>query len=107
MRMSEVIRSVLELPNEPKIAVLSGPTFAREVAGGQPTAVVIASDNQQFAEFIQAAFCGPTFRLYTNGDMVGVELGAALKNVIAIGAGISQGLSLGSNAVAALVTKEV
>jgi glycerol-3-phosphate dehydrogenase (NAD(P)+) len=105
MRMSEVIRSVLKLRNEAKIAVLSGPTFAREVAGGQPTAVVIASDNQQLAESIQCSFSGPTFRLYTNGDMAGVEIGAALKNVIAIGAGICQGLGLGSNAVAALVTR--
>lgn len=105
MRMSEVMRSVLELRNEPKIAVLSGPTFAREVASGQPTAVVIASEDEEFAALIQTAFSGPTFRLYTNADPIGVEVGAALKNVIAIGAGICQGLRLGSNAVAALVTR--
>ncbi len=105
MRMSEVIRDVLPLRNEPKIAVLSGPTFAREVASGQPTAVVISSEDHQFAALIQAAFSGPTFRLYTNADPIGVEVGAALKNVIAIGAGICQGLHLGSNAVAALVTR--
>ena len=105
MRMSEVMRSVLPLRNEPKIAVLSGPTFAREVASGQPTAVVIASEDEDFAALIQAAFSGPTFRLYTNTDPVGVEVGAALKNVIAIGAGICQGLQLGSNAVAALLTR--
>ena len=105
MRMSEVMRSVLPLRNEPKIAVLSGPTFAREVASGQPTAVVIASEDEAFATLIQTAFSGPTFRLYTNADPIGVEVGAALKNVIAIGAGICQGLRLGSNAVAALVTR--
>ena len=105
MRMSEVMRSVLDLRNEPKIAVLSGPTFAREVASGQPTAVVIASEDEEFASLIQTAFSGPTFRLYTNADPIGVEVGAALKNVIAIGAGICQGLGLGSNAVAALVTR--
>ena len=105
MRMSEVMRSVLALRNEPKIAVLSGPTFAREVAIGQPTAVVIASENEDFAALIQTAFSGPVFRLYTNSDPIGVEVGAALKNVIAIGAGICEGLRLGSNAVAALVTR--
>ncbi|MEO8131253.1 MAG: NAD(P)H-dependent glycerol-3-phosphate dehydrogenase [Bryobacteraceae bacterium] len=105
MRMSEVIRSVIPLRNEPNIAVLSGPTFAKEVAAGQPTAVVIASEDEEFAALIQAAFSGPTFRLYTNTDPIGVELGAALKNVIAIGAGICQGLGLGSNTVAALITR--
>ncbi len=105
MRMSEVIRSVLELPNEPNIAVLSGPTFAREVAGGKPAAVVISSRNQALSDCIQAAFSGPTFRLYTNSDVIGVEIGAALKNVIAIGAGICEGLGLGSNALAALITR--
>jgi len=105
MRMSEVMRAVLPLPDEPKIAVLSGPTFAKEVASGQPTAVVIASEHEEFAASIQGAFSGPTFRLYTNTDPIGVEIGAALKNVIAIGAGICQGLHLGSNSVAALVTR--
>jgi glycerol-3-phosphate dehydrogenase (NAD(P)+) len=105
LRMSEVMRSVLKSPNEPRIAVLSGPTFAREVAAGQPTAVVISSQDEELAGIIQSAFSGPTFRLYTNSDPIGVEVGAALKNVIAIGAGICQGLQLGSNAVAALVTR--
>jgi glycerol-3-phosphate dehydrogenase (NAD(P)+) len=103
--MSEVMRTVLQLQNEPKIAVLSGPTFAREVASGHPTAVVISSEDEQYAALIQSAFSCPTFRLYTNTDPVGVEIGAALKNVIAIGAGICQGLQAGSNAVAALVTR--
>jgi glycerol-3-phosphate dehydrogenase (NAD(P)+) len=105
LRMSEVMRSVLKLRNDPRIAVLSGPTFAREVAAGQPTAVVISSEDEELAGIIQSAFSGPTFRLYTNSDPIGVEVGAALKNVIAIGAGICQGLQLGSNPIAALVTR--
>jgi glycerol-3-phosphate dehydrogenase (NAD(P)+) len=105
LRMSEVMRSVLKLRHDPRIAVLSGPTFAREVAAGQPTAVVISSEDEELAGIIQSAFSGPTFRLYTNSDPIGVEVGAALKNVIAIGAGICQGLQLGSNAIAALVTR--
>jgi glycerol-3-phosphate dehydrogenase (NAD(P)+) len=90
---------------EPHVAVLSGPTFAREVARGEPTAVVISSTDQELAAFIQREFSGPTFRLYANDDPVGVELGAALKNIIAIGAGICDGLGLGSNTIAALITR--
>jgi glycerol-3-phosphate dehydrogenase (NAD(P)+) len=100
--MSEVIEQVL---GSRKIAVLSGPTFAREVAQGEPTALVVASLDPDPASAVQAAFSGPSFRLYTNNDPVGVELGAALKNVIAIGAGICQGLGLGSNTLAALITR--
>ena len=103
LRMSQVIRDVL--PFEPRIAVLSGPTFAREVARGEPAAVVIASDDLAVAEQVQGAFSGPTFRLYTNSDTIGVEIGAALKNVIAIGAGVCQGLGLGNNTLAALITR--
>ncbi|HYZ87286.1 MAG TPA: NAD(P)H-dependent glycerol-3-phosphate dehydrogenase [Bryobacteraceae bacterium] len=105
LRMSQVLTGVIERRFPARVAVLSGPTFAREVAAGDPTAVVVASQDLRIAEQIQTAFSGPTFRLYTNPDVVGVELGAALKNVIAIGAGIAQGLGLGSNAVAALVTR--
>lgn len=101
--MSQVIRDVL--PFEPRVAVLSGPTFAREVARGEPAAVVIASDDAKVAERVQTAFSGPTFRLYTNSDTIGVEVGAALKNVIAIGAGVCQGLGLGNNTLAALITR--
>jgi len=104
-RMTEVIRDVTAPGFRPRVAALSGPTFAREVAAGEPTAVVIASEDEDAARTIQAAFSGPTFRLYTNSDVVGVEVGAALKNSIAIGAGICRGLGLGSNAVAALVTR--
>ena len=105
LRMSQVIRGVIREQFEPRIAVLSGPTFAKEVARGEPTAVVISSDDHELAASVQQAFSGPTFRLYTNDDPIGVEMGAALKNVIAIGAGICQGLGLGSNATAALVTR--
>ena len=105
LRMSEVARQVIADKFEPRIAVLSGPTFAREVAGGEPTAVVIASQDQELASSIQREFSGPTFRLYVNDDPVGVELGAALKNIIAIGAGICDGLGLGSNTIAALITR--
>jgi glycerol-3-phosphate dehydrogenase (NAD(P)+) len=101
LRMSQVLEGVV--PG--RIAVLSGPTFAREIAKGEPAAVVISSKERDLAERIQGAFSGPAFRLYTNTDPVGVEIGASLKNVIAIGAGICQGLGLGSNAVAALITR--
>jgi glycerol-3-phosphate dehydrogenase (NAD(P)+) len=105
LRMSEVARQVIAQNFEPHIAVLSGPTFAREVARGEPTAVVISSADRELAASIQREFSGPTFRLYANDDPVGVELGAALKNIIAIGAGICDGLGLGSNTIAALITR--
>ncbi|MCL6546276.1 MAG: NAD(P)-dependent glycerol-3-phosphate dehydrogenase [Bryobacteraceae bacterium] len=105
MRISEVIRQVLGQEYKRRIAVLSGPTFAREVARGEPAAVVIASADRELARQIQEAFSGPTLRLYTNDDVIGVELGAALKNVIAIGAGVCHGLGLGNNTMAALITR--
>ena len=105
LRMSEVIAQVIGPGFAPRVAVLSGPTFAREVARGEPTALVVSSHDAELARRVQSAFSGPTFRLYTNGDPIGVELGGALKNVIAIGAGIIQGLGLGSNAMAALITR--
>jgi len=105
LRMSEVARQTIGERFEPRIAVLSGPTFAREVAGGEPAAVVIASEDQEMAASIQRDFSGPTFRLYVNDDPAGVEIGAALKNIIAIGAGICEGLGLGSNTQAALLTR--
>ncbi len=103
IRMSEVIASVLGNPE--RIAVLSGPTFAREVAAGEPAAVVIASERQELAVYIQRIFATRSLRLYASLDMIGVEIGAALKNVIAIGAGICRGLGLGSNSAAALITR--
>jgi glycerol-3-phosphate dehydrogenase (NAD(P)+) len=105
LRMSEVIVAVTAPRFRPRVGVLSGPTFAREIARGDPAAVVIASQDQELAERIQNSFSGPTFRLYTSSDPIGVELGAALKNVIAIGAGMCQGLGLGSNTLAALITR--
>jgi len=102
LRMSEVLGQVVQTS---RIAVLSGPTFAREVAAGNPTAVAVASSAPEVAQCVQEAFSGPTFRLYTNADPVGVEVGAALKNVIAIGAGICEGLGLGHNPTAALITR--
>src|SRR4029077_15022482 len=86
LRMSQVLCEVAKPKFQPRIAVLSGPTFAREVARGEPTTVVIASSLAAPAAAAQAAFSGPSFRLYTNADVIGVEIGAALKNVIAIAA---------------------
>ncbi len=103
LRMSQVLAEALQSPA--KIAVLSGPTFAREIAAGEPAAVVVSSQDSLVASQVQAAFSGPTFRLYTNSDTISVEVGAALKNVIAIAAGVCSGLGLGSNTHAALVTR--
>ncbi len=103
VRMSEVIARLI--PNPERIAVLSGPTFAREVAAGEPAAVVIAASQMELAESVQRALATRTLRFYASLDVVGVEIGAALKNVIAIGAGICRGLGLGSNSVAALITR--
>jgi glycerol-3-phosphate dehydrogenase (NAD(P)+) len=100
--MSQVIRQTL--PDSP-VAVLSGPTFAKEIAAGEPAAVVIASEQIELAEQIQQTFATPTLRFYTSRDVAGVEVGAAMKNVIAVGAGICRGLGLGSNSVAALITR--
>ena len=109
MRVSEVIREVIREVFEPRftprVAVMSGPTFAREVARGDPTALVVASMDRDLAETIQSSFSGPTFRLYTSPDPVGVEVGGAVKNVVAIGAGVCHGLGFGSNALAALITR--
>jgi glycerol-3-phosphate dehydrogenase (NAD(P)+) len=105
LRMTEVVKLVVGSRFEPRVAALSGPTFAREIARGEPAAVVISSKDHALARQIQNAFSGPTLRLYTNDDPVGVELGAALKNVIAIGAGVCAGLDLGSNTMAALITR--
>jgi glycerol-3-phosphate dehydrogenase (NAD(P)+) len=110
MRMSEVMADVIRprfepKPFEPKIAVLSGPTFAREIAKGEPAALVVVSFDPAIAVGVQKAFSGPTFRLYANSDPIGVELGGALKNVIAIAAGVVEGLGLGNNTMAALITR--
>ena len=102
-RMSELIGETLHARSP--VAVLSGPTFAREIAAGEPAAIVIAADDAAVAEQIQRSFSTPALRFYASHDPVGVEIGAALKNVIALGAGVCSGLGLGSNSVAALVTR--
>jgi len=104
-RMSQVVEQVFSLRTVPRIAVLSGPSFALEVARGEPTAVVLASQDRALASFLQEEFAGPTFRLYTNDDVLGVELAGAAKNVMAIAAGACQGLGLGHNTLAALITR--
>lgn len=105
LRMSEVIAEcgLGRLGGEP--AVLSGPTFAREVAQGEPAAVVVSSSDGDFCRDLQAAFNGGNLRCYTNRDVVGVELCGALKNIIAIAAGAVEGLGLGTNSLAALITR--
>jgi glycerol-3-phosphate dehydrogenase (NAD(P)+) len=105
LRMSQVIRQSLESHFAPRIAVISGPTFAREVAKFEPTALVVASEDPVLAQSVQSAFSGPAFRLYTSSDPAGVEAGGSIKNVIAIGAGVLHGMGLGHNASAALITR--
>jgi glycerol-3-phosphate dehydrogenase (NAD(P)+) len=105
LRMSEVIGQALSSRFIPSVAVLSGPSFAVEAARGEPTAVVLASHDYSLATFLQEEFAGPTFRLYTNDDVLGVELAGAMKNVMAIAAGACQGLGFGANTLAALITR--
>ena len=106
LRSSEIIRQVLEAAGfEPRIAVISGPTFAREVARFEPTALVVASTDQKLAEAVQTQLSSATFRLYSSPDPIGVEIGGSIKNVVAIGAGVLHGMGLGHNAMAALITR--
>ncbi len=107
LRMTEVISYVVASDGgfQPRIGALSGPTFAKEVARGDPTAISIASRDSLLAETIQREFSDPSFRVYTNNDVIGVELGGALKNIIAIAAGVCDGLGLGHNSIAALITR--
>jgi glycerol-3-phosphate dehydrogenase (NAD(P)+) len=105
LRMTELIQEVVSPKFMPRVAALSGPSFARDVARGDPTAVVIASADATLATEVQEEFSGPTFRLYTNADVIGVELGGSVKNVIAIAAGVVEGLGLGYNSAAALITR--
>jgi glycerol-3-phosphate dehydrogenase (NAD(P)+) len=106
LRMSEVITDVVRSRKfTPRVGALSGPSFAKEVARGDPTAVTIASLDDELARLLQQAFNDSRFRVYTNNDMVGVEMGGALKNIIAIAAGVCDGLGLGHNSVAALITR--
>jgi glycerol-3-phosphate dehydrogenase (NAD(P)+) len=104
-RMSEVLSDVLPAKRADSVVVLSGPSFAAELARGLPTAVTLASSNTDNAMAVQEMFQGDRFRLYTQSDVIGTEVGGALKNVMAIAAGISDGLGLGNNARAALLTR--
>ena len=105
LTMSGVIDETLGSDKETRFAVLSGPSFAREVVMGLPTAVTAASKDPSIARIVQHAFATPVFRVYTNEDVVGVELGGSVKNVIAIAAGMIDGLQLGLNTRAALITR--
>jgi glycerol-3-phosphate dehydrogenase (NAD(P)+) len=107
LRMTEVIQEIVGKLSgfAPRIAALSGPTFALEVAQGSPTALAAASTDLALATIVQKELSDPGFRIYMNDDMTGVELGGALKNVIAIAAGICDGLGLGHNSIAALMTR--
>jgi glycerol-3-phosphate dehydrogenase (NAD(P)+) len=107
MRMTEVIGAVVRnaMRFTPRIGALSGPSFALEAARGDPTAVTIASQDEELARTVQREFSNASFRVYTNADPIGVELGGALKNTIAIAAGVCAGLGLGHNSVAALITR--
>ncbi len=113
LRISEVIAQELTSDSgnrtmhsvRPRIAVLSGPSFAAEVAAGDPTVAVLASADASVGVEVQEELSGPRFRLYTNDDVIGTEIAGAVKNVIAIAAGVSAGLGLGTNTMAALVTR--
>jgi len=105
LRMSQIMREILESGFVPQIAVISGPTFAKEVARFEPTALVVASEEVAVARRVQAALAGPSFRLYSSTDPTGVEIGGSIKNVVAIGAGVLHGMGLGHNAMAALITR--
>jgi glycerol-3-phosphate dehydrogenase (NAD(P)+) len=108
LRMTEVIGAVVQDGGKgftPRLGALSGPTFAKEVAIGDPSAIAIGSSDAELAAMVQREFSDPSFRVYTNDDVVGVELGGALKNIVAIAAGVCFGLGLGHNTVAALITR--
>ena len=106
-RMTEVITQVLKQDSKSPAAVgaLSGPSFAQEVARGDPTAITVASHDAGLLRAVQQEFSDSSFRVYTNTDVIGVELGGALKNIVAIAAGICDGLGFGHNSVAALITR--
>jgi glycerol-3-phosphate dehydrogenase (NAD(P)+) len=103
LRMSQVIASV----TNNAVCVLSGPTFAQEVAAGSPSASVAAASDARLAQTVQREFSSPSLRIYTNDDVIGVELGGALKNVIALASGVVTGLNLGHNSAAALITRGI
>jgi glycerol-3-phosphate dehydrogenase (NAD(P)+) len=103
LRISQVVGSITENP----FSVLSGPSFAQEVAAGSPTAIVAAATDLRLAQRVQRDFSSASLRIYTNDDVPGVELGGSLKNVVALAAGVVRGLNLGHNSVAALITRGI
>lgn len=105
MTISEILEDVLPLDYHPYLTYLSGPSFAREVASRHPTAVVVASHGEKLASWVQQAFSSNFFRVYRSTDIMGVEIGAALKNVIAIAAGAADGMGFGHNSRAALISR--
>ncbi|MCG8533042.1 MAG: NAD(P)-dependent glycerol-3-phosphate dehydrogenase, partial [Desulfovibrionales bacterium] len=105
MTMTDILdENLVDLPSE-NLAVLSGPSFAKEVANHVPTVVAAASKNRQTAEYVQKIFSCPSFRVYVNDDPVGTQIGGAMKNVLAIAAGICDGMDMGLNPRAALITR--
>jgi glycerol-3-phosphate dehydrogenase (NAD(P)+) len=104
-RISEVVRDVVGQHFEPRFVCLSGPSFAQEVAAGHPTAVVAASYELEDGRIVQEAWSFQNLRVYTNTDVVGAEIGGSVKNVMAVAAGMVAGLGLGTNSVAALITR--
>ena len=104
MTLSEIIEQ--EIP-QAEVSVLSGPSHAEEVGKGIPTTIVVGSKKQETAEYLQNLFMSPVFRVYTSSDVLGIELGAALKNVVALAAGIADGLGYGDNTKAALITRGI
>lgn len=104
LRLSQVIK---ECVPQCEVCVLSGPSHAEEVAREIPTTCLIASENEAVAKMVQSEFMNPRFRIYTNTDVIGVEMGAALKNIIALAAGINDGLGFGDNSKAALMTRGI
>ena len=105
MRVDQILEQELAAEHHPRLTYLSGPSFAREIADGRPTAVTIACREEAFAISVQESISSPWFRCYTSTDVVGVEIGGALKNVVAIAVGICDGLELGLNARAAVMTR--
>ncbi|MEP6568820.1 MAG: NAD(P)H-dependent glycerol-3-phosphate dehydrogenase [Acidobacteriota bacterium] len=104
-RISQIVAEVIPVPDRPRFVSLSGPSFAKEVAEGHPTAVVAAGDDRQASRIVQTALSFDNLRIYTNDDVVGTELGGSVKNVMAIASGMVVGLGYGANSVAALITR--
>jgi len=105
MTMTQILAEKIDFLPKENIAVISGPSFAKEVANKVPTVVAVASISRDIAEFVQKIFSCSTFRVYVNDDPVGTQIGGAMKNVLAIAAGICDGMNMGLNSRAALITR--